>query len=216
MSDLDAPQMLGIDPVSRPWNSIYKLLIGSVLPRPIGWISTVNPQGQANLAPFSFFNVVGANPPHLMFAPMLRSRDGQPKDSLRNVRATGEFVANIANEPLVQAMNISSTEFPPEVNEFEAAGLTPAPALRVKPPRVAESPIQFECRLRQIVDLGDQPGAGSLVIGQIVYIHVRSDLLIGEDKINLARLQPVGRLAGNSYCRVTDTFDIARPPSQLK
>lgn len=205
-----------IDPASSPWGSIYKLLIGSVLPRPIGWISTVNGEGQPNLAPFSFFNVASGNPPHLLFSPMIRGTDGQPKDTLRNVRQVGEFVANIVTEPLAQAMNLTSAELPPGINEFEFAGLNTLPSVRVRPPRLAESPIHYECQVSHIIDLGDQPGASSVVIGRIVYIHVRDDLLVGGDKIDLPRLQPIGRLAGNAYCRVTDIFEMVRPPSSIK
>ncbi|MBI2876540.1 MAG: flavin reductase family protein, partial [Candidatus Tectomicrobia bacterium] len=177
------------DPSALPWQSIYKILIGSIVPRPIGWISTVSPAGQPNLAPFSFFNGVCANPPHVLFCPMIRGSDGQTKDTLRNVRQTGEFVVNIVSEPLAQAMNLSSTEFPPEVNEFEVAGLAVAPSIKVRPPRVAASLVQFECRLAQIIDLGSGPGSGSVVIGEVVYVHVRDEMLIGGDKIRLEALR---------------------------
>ena len=203
------------DPTSLPWKSIYKIMIGSIVPRPIGWVSTINPEGRPNLAPFSFFNVVCANPPHVLFCPMVRSTDHQAKDTLRNVRANGEFVINIVTEKLAEAMNITSTEFPAEVDEFLAAQLTPVPAVAVRPPRVGESPIHFECRLYQIVDIGSGPGSGSVVIGRIVHLHVKDALLIGEDKIDLAHLQPIGRLAGSGYCRVTDLFEMIRPDSQI-
>ena len=204
-----------ITPESCPWQSIYKIMIGSILPRPIGWISTLDEKGQPNLAPFSFFNAVCANPPHVLFAPMIRSTDQQPKDTLRNIRQTGEFVVNIVTEELVDAMNLTSTELPAHVNEFHYSQLSLMASLVVRPPRVAESPIHFECRLAQIVDLGDQPGAGSIVIGRVVHLHVADRVLIGEDKIDLAALKPIGRLAGSSYCRVTDIFDLPRPPSQI-
>lgn len=205
-----------IIPSSLPWQSIYKLMIGSIVPRPIGWISTVDAAGRPNLAPFSFFNAAGANPPHVLFCPMIRDTDGQSKDTLRNVRATGEFVVNIVSEPIVAQMNITSTEFPAQVNEFEAAGLTPAPSLTVRPPRVAESSMHYECQVAQILDLGHEPGAGSVVIGRVLHIHVADELLSGKDKIDIAALQPVGRLAGNGYCRVAPAlFNLARPPSQI-
>ena len=200
------------DPATLPWQSVYKLLTGAILPRPIGWISTVNPAGQPNLAPFSFFNVAGANPAHVLFCPMIRTGTRQPKDTLRNVRDTGEFVVNIFGEDLLHAMNLTSGEWPPEVNEFELAGLSKAPSLHVRPPRVAESPMHLECQVTQIVDLGDQPGGSSVVIGRVLHIHVSEDILIGEDKINLQALRPVGRLVGNGYCRVAPAmFDLARP-----
>ncbi len=205
-----------INPDTLAPQSIYKLLIGSILPRPIGWISSIDQNGCANLAPFSFFNAICANPPHILFCPMIRTADHQPKDSLVNVRATGEFVANIVTEALVEAMNLTSTELPHDVNEFKLAGLTPAPSKTVRPPRVAESPIHFECKVVQIIDLGDQPHGGSVVIGRVLHIHVSEDVLLGQDKIDLAKLKPVGRLAGNNYCRVTDIFEVVRPPSQIK
>lgn len=206
-----------ISPSSLPWQSLYKLMIGSIVPRAIGWVSTVDEAGQPNLAPFSFFTAAGANPPHVLFCPMIRATDGQSKDTLRNVRASGEFVVNIVTEALAPAMNITSTEFPAEINEFAAAGLTPVPSVVVRPPRVAESPIHYECRLTQIVDLGQEAGAASVVIGEVVHMHVDNELLIGGDKIDIAQLQPIGRLAGNSYSRVAPAmFDLVRPPSQIR
>ena len=199
-----------------PRSSMHKLLIGSIVPRAIGWISTINTEGHPNLAPFSFFTAINAKPPHLLFCPGVRGTDANAKDTLNNVRATGEFVVNIVTEDLAGAMNITATEFPGDVDEFAAAGLAPAPSLTVRPPRVAASPIHFECRVTHIVDLGDEPGGASVVIGQILHVHVADDLLIGEDKIDLARLKPIGRLAGPSYCRVTDVFDLIRPPSQVQ
>lgn len=204
-----------IDPLSLPWKSVYKILIGSVVPRPIGWISSIDSDGRPNLAPFSFFNVVCANPPHVLFCPMIRGTDQKPKDTLCNVRATGEFVVNIVTEALAEAMNLTSTELPAEINEFELSGLTPQPSVAVNPPRVAESPLHFECKVATILDIGDEPGSGSVVIGRVIHIHVHEDLLIGEDKIDLEKLRPIGRLAGSGYCRVTDLFQMARPPSQV-
>jgi flavin reductase (DIM6/NTAB) family NADH-FMN oxidoreductase RutF len=202
-----------IKPDALSWKSVYKLLIGSVLPRPIGWISSVNDQGQPNLAPFSFFNVACANPPTILFCPMIRSVNNQPKDTLQNIRETGEFVVNIVSGELVEKMNLTSVEAPCEVNEFDYAGLTPAPSCEVTPPRVAESPIHFECKLNQIVEISQEPGGGSVVIGTVVHMHIDERLLIGEDKIDLVKLNPIGRLAGNSYVHVTDIFDMERPPS---
>jgi flavin reductase (DIM6/NTAB) family NADH-FMN oxidoreductase RutF len=202
-----------IKPDALSWKSVYKLLIGSVLPRPIGWISTINDQGQPNLAPFSFFNVVCANPPTVLFCPMVRSGDNQLKDTLQNIRETGEFVVNIVSGELVEKMNKTSVEAPYDVNEFDFAGLTPALSSSVTPPRVAESPIHFECKLNQIIDISQNPGGGSVVIGTVVHLHIDEGMLIGEDKIDLAKLNPIGRLAGNSYVRVTDIFDLERPPA---
>lgn len=208
--------MMEIATDALPRSSMYKILIGSVVPRPIGWISTVNASGQPNLAPFSFFNVVCAKPPTVLFCPMIRGTDGNTKDTLNNVKATGEFVVNIVSEELALPMIATSVEIAAEVNEFELAGLATAPSVAVKPPRVADSPIHFECKLSQIVEIGNQPGGGSVVIGEIVHLHVDERVLLGEDKINLAALKPIGRLAGSAYARVTDIFEAERPKSQIQ
>ena len=204
-----------ISPETLPWTSVYKIMIGSILPRPIGWISSLDPSGCVNLAPFSFFNAICANPPHVLFCPMVRSTDHAEKDTLRNVRQMGEFVVNIVTEELAERMNATSTELPAEVDEFFFANLEKMPSVAVRPPRVAASPIHFECRVVEIVDLGDHPGAGSVVIGRVVHLHVSERVLVGGDKIDLAQLKPVGRLAGAAYCRVTDIFEMQRPPTQL-
>jgi flavin reductase (DIM6/NTAB) family NADH-FMN oxidoreductase RutF len=210
MSDME------INPEQLPWQAIYKIMISSILPRPIGWISTIDRDSQPNLAPFSFFNAVCANPPHLLFCPMVRATDRQPKDTLRNVREMGEFVVNLVTEELAQAMNLTSAELPGDVDEFAFAGLAMSPSLTVRPPRLAASPIHYECQLTQIIDLGDQPGAGSVVIGRVLHLHVSEQVLSDGDKIDLSRPKPVGRLSGNAYCRVTDIFELNRPPSQIK
>jgi flavin reductase (DIM6/NTAB) family NADH-FMN oxidoreductase RutF len=204
-----------INPETLPHQSIYKILTGAVLPRPIGWISTIDISGRPNLAPFSFFNVVCSNPPTVLFCPLIRGIDGNKKDTLNNVRATKEFVVNIVTEKLLSAMNASSVEAPAGFNEFEFAGLTPASSMTVTPPRVAESPIHFECRVREIIDINDAPGGGSIVIGTILHIHVEDNVMIGMDKINLTALQPLGRLAGGAYSRVTDIIELERPKHKL-
>lgn len=204
-----------ISPQSLPWNSVYKLLIGSIVPRPIGWVSTLDPDGQPNLAPFSFFNAVCSNPPTLLFCPTVRGTDSAQKDTLNNVRRTGEFVVNIVTEELAAAMNETSTELPPEVNEYVVARLLTEPSAVVRPPRVAASPIHFECKVSHLIDISFQPGGGSVVIGEIVHIHVRDDLLIGDDKIDLEKLKPIGRLAGPNYCHINSVFQMVRPPSRL-
>ena len=205
-----------INPNKIPHQSVYKLMTGSILPRPIGWISSVDADGHPNLAPFSFFNAVCSNPPTVVFCTMIRGVDGKTKDTLNNVRATGEFVVNIVSEELAEAMNVSSVEAPPDVNEFEFARVTAEPSITVRPPRVHESRVHFECRVRQIVDISPEPGGGSLVIGEVLHIHVDDDVLMDGYKINLNALKPVGRLAGGSYVRVTDVFDLERPKPQIK
>ncbi len=204
------------NPAKLPYKQMYKLMIGSIVPRPIGWISSVNEDGKPNLAPFSYFNAVSSKPPHLMFAAGIRGTDSLPKDTLLNVRGTGEFVANIVTEDLAEAMNVTATELPADINEFELAGLTAVPSAVVRPPRVAESPIHFECRVAHILDLGTEPGASSVVIGRVVHVHVREDVLLDGDKIDVHKLKPIGRLAGAAYCRVNDIFELARQPSQVQ
>jgi len=205
-----------LNPTTVPWRTINKLMTGSILPRPIGWISTRNQNGRPNLAPYSFYNMVCANPPTVVFAPMIRSTDGRPKDTLNNIKENGEFVVNIVTEALAEAMNRSSQETTSDVNEFELAGVTPGESTAVKAPRVAESPINFECKARDILEINDQPGGGYLVTGIIVHLHVDDGVLLGTDKIDLEALKPIGRLAGGGYVRMTDIFHMERPKSQIK
>ena len=193
------------------WREAYKFLIGSILPRPIGWISSIDEAGIANLAPFSFFNAVCPNPMTVAFSPNGVKAPGEGKDTLRNVEATGEFVVNIVTAGLAAAMNATSATFASEVDEFAACGLVAEPSVAVRPPRVAESPIHFECRVLHVLHFGDgNAGGGSLVVGQVVHVHV-ADALLDRGRIVTKLLEPVGRLAGNEYCRVTDVFDLIRP-----
>jgi len=205
-----------INPETVPHQDVYKLLIGTVVPRPIAWVSTLNRDGQRNLAPFSFFNVVCSQPPTLVFCPLIRVTDGNEKDTLRNIRETGEFVINVVTEANLGLANISSTEFPAEVDEFVAANATAVSSVVVKPPRVGESPVAFECKLNQIVTISDQPGGGSLVIGTIVHIYVSDEILRPSYKIDPDALRAVGRMAGAYYARITDNFQLERPTSQIK
>lgn len=194
----------------------YKLLIGSVLPRPIAWVSSMSKDGIYNLAPFSFFTVASANPPVLCFAPALKESeiDGKvvavPKDTLRNVRDTEEFVVNIVSRKLAEKMVQTSGEYEEDVNEFEVAGLTAAPSSMVRPPRVGESLINMECKLHQILEFGDHPGAGTLVLGLILCMHL-DDSAFKRGHVDLDVLQPIGRLGGASYCTVSDRFELQRP-----
>ncbi len=205
-----------INPETLDQQLVYKLLVGSVVPRPIAWVSTLNREGARNLAPFSFFNVVCPQPPTLVFCPMIRGTDAAPKDTLRNIRDTGEFVVNVVTEANVEAANISSTEFPAEIDEFVAARVAAVPSVIVRPPRVAESPVAFECRLNQIVTISEETGGGSLVIGTIVHIHIDDAVLLPNYKIDPDALRAVGRMAGADYSRITDRFALERPPSQIK
>lgn len=199
------------DPTTLKQQDVYKLLIGCVVPRPIAWVSTVDLDGTRNLAPFSFFNAIGSNPPALCVS--INDTGDNPdrrKDTLRNILATGEFVVNIVSEELAAAMNATATNFPPAIDEFSVAGLTPAPGVAVRPPRVAESPVSFECRLYTQVPVGQGPGSSTLVIGTIALIHIRDGLFDERYRVDIKELRPVGRLAGNSYAYVHDTFDLIR------
>ncbi len=202
---------MDITPSSATWQSFYKFMIGSILPRPIGWISTISADGRPNLAPYSFFNAVCANPPHVLFCPMIRTHDGAQKDSLRNVRETGEFVVNIVTFALAEAMNLTSGEYDSDINEFERAALTPFPSLTVRPPRVAESPIHFECQVAHILDLSDEPGGGSVVVGRVTHLHVDESVMLGDNKIDVTKLDPIGRMAGSNYTRIGEIFSLERP-----
>jgi flavin reductase (DIM6/NTAB) family NADH-FMN oxidoreductase RutF len=199
-----------VDPAAVAWREFYRFLTDVVQPRPIAFVSTVSAAGAPNLAPFSFYNAISANPPFVCFSPQLRGRDGAKKDTLRNVEETREFVVATVTEPIAERMNLTSAEFPPEVNEFEVGGFTPVPSLHVRPARVAESPVNLECRLHQIVTLGDGPGAGSLIIGRVLLMHLTDDLLV-DGRVASERLQAIGRMGGSRYARTDSTFDMARP-----
>jgi flavin reductase (DIM6/NTAB) family NADH-FMN oxidoreductase RutF len=205
-----------VSPSELPYSEFYNLLISSVVPRPIAWVSTVNAAGQPNLAPFSFFNAVCADPPLLAFAPGLRRPrqpdpvHGEAKDTLRNVRETKEFVVNVVTYELAEAMNLTSGEYDASVSEFELAKLTPQPSKSVRAPRVAESPVSFECKLHQIVDFSSAPTGSSLVIGKIVSIYI-ADAHLKEGKLDRDSLDLVGRMGGIQYTRTTQRFEMVRP-----
>ncbi|MGE0200099.1 MAG: flavin reductase family protein [Candidatus Melainabacteria bacterium] len=206
-----SPGFVDVDFLSLPRPDRYKLLIGSVVPRPIAWVSTCDAQGNLNLAPFSYFNAVCTEPPTVLFCPNIRSTDGEKKDTLKNIEATGEFVINIVTEDTVVAANQSAADYAYGVSEFEQAGVTPLASLAVRPPRVAESPIQMECRLQQVIPVGDGSiGSGFIVLGTVVQYHAREDVY-ADGKILIEKLKPVSRLAGNSYAPVRDVFELPRP-----
>ncbi|MFT9598862.1 flavin reductase family protein [Mesobacillus sp.] len=193
------------------WRDAYKLLQGSVLPRPIAFVSSQDENGIANLAPFSFFTVISANPMMVCFSPMRRGTDGAKKDTLKNIEGTKEFVINIVSEEFVQQMNDCATEFASDVDEFEASGLTKVDSVAVKPSRVKESKVHLECVLDQVLHFGgEEAGAGSLVIGKVVHVHV-ADELYESGRINSEKLNPVGRLAGATYTLpLAKTFELQR------
>ena len=196
-----------IDP--RTFEGFNRVLTGVVVPRPIAFVSTISTSGIVNLAPYSFFNAVAYDPPTIVFSSSRRVPTKE-KDTLANIEATGEFVVNIVVDDIAEAMNKTAAEYPADVNEFEIAGLTPAPSDRVKAPRVAESPVNMECRLVQVVPIGSGDHAHGLVIGEIVLMHVRDDIIEGH-RINHHILKPTGRLAGNMYCHTDDTYEMVRP-----
>jgi flavin reductase (DIM6/NTAB) family NADH-FMN oxidoreductase RutF len=188
----------------------YKLLIGSVVPRPIAWVSTISKEGVRNLAPFSFFTALTSNPPTVGFAPTRKGSQAEKKDTLANVEISKEFVVNMVTEENALQMVKTATEFAPEVDEFERIGLTALESEIVKPPRVKESPISLECKLYQIVYIGDgTAGSGAFVIGEIVAYHI-DDSLYSDGRIDTARLKPVGRLAGQEYTTLGRCFSMER------
>ena len=198
------------DPSEHPLLETHKLMIGSIVPRPIAFVSTLSKDGLENLAPFSYFNGICSNPPSIMFCPARRGYDGKTKDTLNNIRDTEEFAVNIVSEDFAEQMVSTSTDFEPEVNEFEVSGLTPEPCQKIAPPKVAEAKISFECKLNQIVPVGNEgPGGGFVVIGTIVLFHIDDDVY-EDGYINLGKLRPIGRLAGNMYTRTTDKLEIIR------
>jgi flavin reductase (DIM6/NTAB) family NADH-FMN oxidoreductase RutF len=189
---------------------VYHALVDVVTPRPIAWVTSLDLQGRVNLAPFSFFNAFGANPPIVVFSPTLR-RDGSKKDTLKNVEATGEFVINSAVEPLAEQVNQSSKELPAGESEVEHTGLSLQPSLKVRPPRLVETPIQLECKVRQIISLGDGPIAANLVIGEILVFHIADELLDPKGRVDPRKLRTIARLGADWYCRSTDLFELKRP-----
>jgi flavin reductase (DIM6/NTAB) family NADH-FMN oxidoreductase RutF len=199
------------DPNQLEQQDRYKLMIGTILPRPIAWVSSISAEGDLNLAPFSFFTIGATSPMTLIFCPQIAGGGRGKKDTLRNVEAVPEFVVNLTNEDTVTQMNLSATELPPGASEFEWADVTPVPSQTIRVPRVAQAPVAFECKLQRIVTISDGPGGGSAVFGEVQCIHVRDDLM-EQGRIKLDALKPIGRLAGAGYARVTDTFDLQRVP----
>ena len=197
-----------IDPRSLSTNELYHLMTSCVVPRPIAFVTSVGAEGIVNAAPFSYFNAISSTPPTIMIS--VSRRDGVMKDTARNIHRSREFVVNIVDEQLAEQMNVTSATLPPDVSEIEAAQLSLLPSIRVKTPRIAESPIHLECVLSQWIEIGDK--ATDLILGEIVHIHV-SDEVWEEGRINLRKLQALGRLSGSDYCRTTDILSMKRPTS---
>jgi flavin reductase (DIM6/NTAB) family NADH-FMN oxidoreductase RutF len=194
---------LEFDPAIIEKRQVYRLLTGAVVPRPIGWASTVSENGVTNLAPFSFFTVVCVVPPMISLT-IARNPDGSEKHTLKNVRATGEFVFNVVTRPVWKEMVDSANGFPEADSEFDKTGLTPLPSVKVKPPRVAEVPIHFECKLERVIELG--PNRHPLVIGEVVYMHVDPACMSGA-YIDMTKLDPISRLNGFFYSTLGEIFE---------
>jgi flavin reductase (DIM6/NTAB) family NADH-FMN oxidoreductase RutF len=201
------------DPETLETRDLHKLLLSAVAPRPIAFASTIDSKGNVNLSPFSYFNVFSSNPPILIFSPSRRVRDNTTKHTLQNADETREVVINMVDYSIVEQMSKSSNEYAKGVNEFTKTGLTEVSSLKVKPPRVLESPVSFECVVDNIISLGEMGGAGQLVIAKVVHIHVNSELLDSNDQIDPTKLDLVARLGGDWYSRVTkeSMFTINKP-----
>ena len=209
--------MVSIDPKNVTTAEFHGVLLGAVAPRPIAFASTVNAEGEVNLSPFSFFNVFSANPPIAIFSPARRVRNNTIKHTLINAQETKEVVINIVNYAIVEQMSLASTEYGDGVNEFTKAGLTEVPSQIVAPPRVNEAPVQFECKVKEIVELGQEGGAGNLIICEVVMAHVSEEILNETGKIDPFKLDAVGRCGGNWYVRANGDamFEIAKPLAKL-
>lgn len=204
--------MMSIDPQEIATKKLHGYLVGAVAPRPICFASTVDKDGRVNLSPYSFFNVFGANPPIMIFSPARRVRGNTTKHTLQNILETKEVVINIVNHAMVQQMSLSSTEYDKGVNEFVKAGFTEVKSDVVKPPRVAESPVQFECKVKEVIETGQEGGAGNLIICEVVKLHVDESILDEKGAIDPAKIDTVARMGGNWYSRAkAGMFEVPKP-----
>jgi flavin reductase (DIM6/NTAB) family NADH-FMN oxidoreductase RutF len=205
--------MQSIDPKELPIPRLHQLLLGAIGPRPIAFASTIDAKGQHNLAPFSFFNVFSANPPILVFSPARSGRTGQSKDTYNNVKAVPEVVINVVNYNMVHQMSLASSPYAPEVDEFVKAGFTALPSEKIKPLRVAQAPVQFECKVNEIIELGQEGGAGNLIICEVVQIHLDPNILNEQGLIDQHKIDLVARMGGDWYCRADQNsmFEIKKP-----
>lgn len=194
--------MLTIDPQNTPTPDLHQYMIGAIAPRPIAFVSTISEEGVANVAPYSFFNAFSSNPPIVVFSSNRKVRGNTTKDTLKNVEDTGECVINIVNYDMVYQMSLASVSYPPEVSEFDKSGLTPIPSDLVKPFRVKESPVQMECTVREIIKLGDQGGAGNLIVCNVVRMHINEEILNEKGRIDPYKADLVARMGRHYYCRV--------------
>ena len=200
-----------IDTAATPWVDVYRRLTDVVIPRPIALVATVDPDGVANLAPFSFFTVVSSNPPFIAFAPHRAGRTGSKKDTLRNLEQVGEFTVSVVTEEIAERVNLCAAPLPYGDSEFAHSGLTPVRAQRVKAPLVAESPVGLECTVEEIRTYGDEGGGGSLVVGRVVLMHLDPAVRDTDGRVLPERLHAVGRMGGSLWCRTRDTFPLDRP-----
>ena len=208
--------MISFEPKDLSTGKLHAYLLSAVAPRPIAFASTIDEKGNPNLSPFSFFNVFSANPPIMIFSPARRVRNNTTKHTLENAEATKEVVINVVNFDIVHQMSLSSTEYPEDVNEFEKAGLTMLESDIVKPFRVAESPVQFECKVNEIIKLGNEGGAGNLIICEVVKLHISKGVLDEDQRINQEQLDLVSRAGGSYYSRAKNGFfEIPKPLSTL-
>ena len=208
--------MLSINPKEIPVGKLHGYLLGAIAPRPIAFASTVDEDGNPNLSPFSFFNVFGANPPMMIFSPARSVRGNKTKHTLDNAEATKEVVINVVNYDIVQQMSLSSTMYPKGINEFKKAGLTMLPSDEVKPFRVAESPVQFECKVTEIIYTGTEGGAGNLIVCEVVKLHINENVLAEDGSIDQHKIDLVARAGGSYYSRARDGFfEIPKPISTL-
>jgi flavin reductase (DIM6/NTAB) family NADH-FMN oxidoreductase RutF len=198
-----------IDPKNHQPDDIYKVMIGSITPRPIAFVSTISKEGIYNLAPYSFFTGIGANPPVIGFSPVI-NREGRSRDSKINAEETGQFVVNIVSEKIVHEMNQTAVDVPSDVDEFRLSGLTPTASKSVTPPRVKEAQVSMECKVLEVIEVSKKTLGGTLVLGEVLLFHV-ADKIIDDFKIDPEQLRTVGRMGGNSYTRTSERFDIERP-----
>jgi flavin reductase (DIM6/NTAB) family NADH-FMN oxidoreductase RutF len=206
-----------IDPKETPLPQLHQYLLGSIGPRPICFASTIDEEGRPNLAPFSFFNVFSGNPPVVIFAPNNSGRDGSPKHTYLNAKQVPEVVVNVVNLEIVEKMNVAAAPWDRGISEFEKAGFTPLKSEMVKPFRVAESPVQIECKVLEVKELGTGGGAGNLVIAQVVKIHIHAELIDADGRIDQQKIGLVGRMGGSWYCRTSpdNMFQLSQPMTKV-
>ena len=206
-------EMVTLNPAELPVQKLHQYLLGAIGPRPIAFASTIDVDGKPNLAPFSFFNVFSANPPILIFSPARSGRTNTTKDTYNNVKVVPEVVINIVNHSIVHQMSLASSPYPSDVDEFVKSGFTPVASETIKPMRVAESPVQFECRVNQVIELGTEGGAGNLIICEVTRIHISENVLDEKGMIDQHKIDLVSRMGGDWYCRADQNsmFEVKKP-----